>query len=120
MLLQGTSTLAFRLIPSLDDAFPALLSTTRMIPLHSTLHILTGIVALIVLFRGDERSCFWFAAGFGAFYTSLAFFGMITHHPTILGLQPFDHPFHLVLGMLGVLAAGLNIYLSQSRKKVLL
>lgn len=117
LLLQGTSTLAFRLFPSLNEAFPALLSITQMIPPHSILHILTGIVALVILFRGDERGLFWFAAGFGFFYTGLAFFGMITHHPTILGLQPFDHPFHLVLGMLGLLAAGLSILRSQSRRK---
>lgn len=117
LLLQGTSTLAFRLIPALDEAFPALLSVTRMIPPHSILHTLTGIVALVVLSRGQERGSFWFAAGFGIFYTGLAFFGMITHIPTVLGLQPFDHPFHLVLGMLGLLAAGLDIYRSQSRKK---
>ena len=120
LLLQGTSTLAFRLIPSLDEAFPALLYITRMIPPHSILHILTGIVALVVLFRGGERGAFWFTTGFGIFYTGLAFFGMITHHPTILGLQPFDHPFHLVLGMLGLLAAGLTFYRSRSRKRVLL
>jgi hypothetical protein len=117
LLLQGTSTLAFRLVPALDEAFPALLSVTRMIPPHSILHILTGIAALAVLSRGEERSSFWFAAGFGIFYTGLAFFGMITHVPTVLGLQPFDHPFHLVLGMLGLLAAGLHAYRSQSRKK---
>jgi hypothetical protein len=45
---------------------------------------------------------------------------MITHVPTVLGLQPFDHPFHLVLGMLGLLAAGLEVYRSQNRKKALL
>jgi hypothetical protein len=117
LLLQGTSTLTFRLFPSLDEVFPALLSVTQMIPPHSILHILTGIAALVVLFREDERGPFWFAVGFGIFYTGLAFFGMITHHPTILGLQPFDHPFHLVLGMLGLLAAGLSVYRSQTRKK---
>lgn len=117
LLLQGTSTLAFRLFPPLDEAFPALLSVTQMIPIHSTLHILTGIIALIVLVRGQERGLIWFATGFGLFYTGLAFFGMITHHPTTLGLQPFDHPFHLVLGMWGVLAAGLSLYRSQTRKK---
>jgi hypothetical protein len=117
LLLQGTSTLAFRLIPSLDEAFPALLSVTRMIPPHSILHILTGIVALVVLFHGEERGAFWFAAGFGIFYTGLAFFGMLTHVPTVLGLQPFDHPFHLVLGVLGLVSVGLDLYLSQSRKK---
>ena len=41
LLLQGTSTLAFRLFPPLDQAFPALLATTQMIPIHSTLHIIT-------------------------------------------------------------------------------
>ena len=110
LLLQGTSTLAFRLFPALDQAFPTLLSITRMIPAHSILHILTGILALVVLFCGGERGPFWFAAGFGAFYIGLAFFGMITKHPTVLGLQPFDHPFHLLLGGLGLLAVGLNLY----------
>ena len=117
LLLQGTSTLAFRLFPALDQAFPALLSITHMIPVHSTLHILTGILALIALFRGSQSGTFWFAAGFGIFYTGLAVFGMITHHPTILGLQPFDHPFHLFLGLWGVFVAGLYLYRSQSRKR---
>ena len=117
LLLQGTSTLAFRLFPSLDKAFPALLSITRMIPPHSILHILTGILALAVLIPGEERGSFWFATGFGLFYTGLAFFGMLTHHPTILGLQPFDHPFHLVLGLLGLLAAALKLYRAQHGKR---
>jgi hypothetical protein len=116
LLLQGISTLAFRLFPALDEAFPALLSITQMVPVHSTLHILTGIVALAILFRGGERGAFWFAAGFGVFYTGLALFGMITHHPTILQLQPFDHPFHLFLGAWGLLVAALYFHRLQSRK----
>ncbi|HET6822555.1 MAG TPA: DUF4383 domain-containing protein [Anaerolineales bacterium] len=116
LLLQGISTLTFRLFPALDNAFPALLSITQMVPIHSTLHILTGLAALLVLVRGGERGAFWFAAGFGAFYTALAMFGMITHHPTILRLQAFDHPFHLLLGAWGLLVAGLYLYRSQSRK----
>jgi hypothetical protein len=110
LLLQGTSTLAFRLFPALDQAFPTLLSITRMIPAHSILHILTGILALVMLFRGGERGQFWFAAGFGSFYIGLALVGMITSHPTVLGLQPFDHSFHLLLGGLGLLAVGLSLY----------
>lgn len=116
LLLQGTSTLAFRLYPPLDQAFPALLDLTRMIPPHSVLHILTGILALVVLFRGGERGAYWFAAGFGLFYTVLAFFGMITMQPTVLGLQPFDHPFHFLLGGLGLVAAGIY-YRSDMRRK---
>ena len=117
LLLQGTSTLLFRLFPALDQTIPALLSITQMIPVHSTLHILTSILALMALFQGNQSATFWFAAGFGIFYTSLAVFGMVTHHPTILGLQPFDHPFHLFLGLWGLLVPGLYIYRSQSRKR---
>lgn len=116
LLLQGTSTLAFRLFPALDEAFPALLSITQMVPVHSTLHILTGLIALVALLRGGERGPYWFAAGFGAFYTFLALFGMITHHPTLLRLQPFDHPFHLLLGAWGLVVAGLTLYRSRSRE----
>jgi hypothetical protein len=117
LLLQGTSTLAFRRFPALDQAFPALLATTHMIPPHSILHILTGILALGVLFRGAERGPFWFAAGFGGFYIGLALVGMIIGHPTALGLQPFDHPFHFLLGGLGLVAVGLQLYRAHPRKK---
>jgi hypothetical protein len=120
LLLQGTSTLAFRLFPALDQAFPALLAITQMVPPHSILHILTGIVALFVLLRGGPRGTFWFALLFGAFYFGLAIFGMVTGHATMLELQPFDHPFHLALGGLGFLAIGVDLYQSQRRKRATL
>ena len=117
LLLQGTSTLAFRLIPALDEAFPALLAITQMIPPHSILHILTGLIAVMVLLRGGSRGTFWFALLFGAFYFGLAVFGMVTGHATMLGLQPFDHPFHLALGALGFLAVGVALYQTQKRRQ---
>lgn len=110
LLLQGTSTLAFRLYPSLDEAFPQLLGVTQMIPPHSVLHILTALTALVLLFWGAENGTFWFAVGFGLFYTGLALFGYITHRPTVFGLQPFDHPFHLFLGLCGLIISGLSLY----------
>ena len=116
LLLQGTSTLAFRLFPPLDHAFPTLLAVTHMIPPHSIMHILTGIGALAVLFRGGERGPWWFATGFGLFYVGLALFGMITSHPTILGLQSFDHPIHLALGVLGLLVACIQLIRVRRRK----
>ncbi len=119
LLLQGTSTLAFRLYPPLDRAFPALLGVTQMIPPHSIVHMLTGALALLALARGGERGPLWFAAGFGAFYTALALFGMFTHQATVLGLQPFDHPFHLVLGVLGLLLAGQRLYHLRSKEAFL-
>lgn len=117
LLLQGTSTLAFRMFPSLDRAFPQLLAVTQMIPPHSILHILTGLLALVVLIRGNERSAFWFAVGFGSFYMGLALFGMVTMQPTMLGLQPFDHPFHILLGVLGLIAAAIYYFSNRKMEK---
>ena len=110
LLLQGVSTLTARLYPPFDQAFPALLTITQMIPPHSTLHILTGILAVAVLVRGGERGALWFAAGFGLFYTALATYGMLTMQATLFGLQPFDHPFHYLLGIAGLLTAGIQTY----------
>ena len=108
LLLQGASTLAFRLVPALDQAFPALLHHTQMLPAHSLLHIATALIALAALRWGDRRGVFRFALWFGLFYTALAVAGMATGQAFGLGLQPFDHPFHALLGALGVAAAGFD------------
>jgi len=107
LLLQGANTLLFRLVPPFDRAFPALLAVTQMIPIHSLLHIGTGLLALAVI-RYGGRGPWWFALGFGAFYTLLGLAGQLSGNPFGLGLQPFDHPFHLVAGVPGLLAAALG------------
>jgi hypothetical protein len=107
LLLQGTSTLLFRLVPALDTAFPALLGTTHMIPIHSTLHIVTGLLALALVGWGGAGYAWWFALGFGTFYTLLGLAGLISGQQLGLGLQPFDHPFHLLAGLPGLVAAAL-------------
>ncbi len=103
LLLQGSSTLAFRLVPALDRAVPALLEQTRMVPAHSVLHIVTALLAFATLRWGNV---FGFALGFGLFYVALAVSGWFSGSELCLGLQPFDHPFHLLLGGLGLLAVG--------------
>jgi hypothetical protein len=108
LLLQGTSTLLFLLYPPLDHAFPFLLQATRMIPIHSTLHIVTGILALAVVRWGGKQTAWWFALLFGIFYTTLGLLGLLTGQTFGLGLQPFDHPFHLVAGMPGLVAAAIG------------
>lgn len=108
LLLQGISTLAFRLIPALDQAFPALLAATHMIPIHSTLHIITGLLAVTILYRNTGREAFWFSLGFGLFYLALGLSGILSGHPMGLGLQPFDHPIHLALGIVGIFTAFLE------------
>jgi len=108
LLLQGTSTLLFLLFPALDKAFPQLLLATRMIPIHSTLHIVTGLLAIAVVRWGGREAAWWFALLFGIFYTVLGFAGLITGVTFGLGLQPFDHPFHLLAGIPGLVAAALG------------
>lgn len=113
LLLQGASTLAARLVPAVDRALPLLLATTRMVPRHSLLHIATALIAIASLALGRHTS-WWFAALFGGFYAGLGALGAIGGRGAAdeycglaasLGLQPFDHPFHLLLGLLGILAA---------------
>lgn len=107
LLAQGTSTLAARELPPVDRAVPWLLAATRMQPLHSVLHIATGLLAFAALALGARASAI-FAAGFGAFYAGLGVAGALTGHELGLHLQPFDHPFHLLLGALGVVALSLD------------
>jgi hypothetical protein len=118
LLLQGTSTLVFRLYPPLDRAFPALLAVTQMVPTHSILHIATGLLALVFLFWGGQRGAFSFAAGFGIFYFGLALAGFLTGQSLGLGLQSFDHPFHILIGGLGLLAVAVHVYQTRNNKKV--
>jgi hypothetical protein len=117
LLIQGISTLAFRLYPPLDHAFPALLAATHMIPIHSTLHIVTGVVAVLILYRGGDRGAFWFALGFGIFYLGLGLAGMLSGQQLGLGLHPLDHPIHLALGIAGIIAAGASAYRSGITRK---
>ncbi len=112
LLLQGTSTLLFRLVPALDKAFPMLLGVTHMIPIHSLLHITTGLLALAIIRWGRPRATWWYALGFGTFYTLLGLTGLMFGDVLNLGLQPFDHPFHLVAGVPGLLTAALAYFAS--------
>ena len=77
------------------------------------LHIVTGIVVVVILYRDGKNGPYRYALGFGSFYILLGLAGLLTGHPLGLGLQPFDHPIHLVLGAAGLFAAYLS---SPSRK----
>jgi hypothetical protein len=75
-----------------------------MVPLHSSLHIATALLAFAVIALG-ARATWWFAVLFGSFYAGLGVLGLATGHSMGLGLKAFDHPFHIVLGLLGIAAA---------------
>ena len=101
----------------LDRAVPARRSLGQGLPpsaghdgdglQHSVLHVLTGLLALGDPPVGRRAGLWWFAVGFGLFYTALGLTGLVGHGYG-LELQPFDHPFHLVAGIPGLVAAGLT------------
>lgn len=105
LLAQGGSTLAALMVPAIDRAVPALLQQTQMVAPHSLLHIATGALGLATLAFGGTAWPRRFAIGFGLFYVALAIAGERSGEPLCLGLKPFDHPFHAVLGGFGLLAA---------------
>jgi hypothetical protein len=115
LLCQGVVTGLFLLVDPLDEAFPVVLDTTRMVPQHSALHVVTGLLALALLRWGNARALWWFALGFGGLYTALGLGGLWTGDHLGLELQPFDHPFHLVAGIPGLLAAGAGLLDRRSR-----
>jgi hypothetical protein len=108
LFVQGGSTLTAFLVPTVDRAMPGLLEQTQMIPIHSMLHILSGLIGFAALRSGSPgtRS---FALGFGFFYVGLGVAGAAGPHEFGLGLKPFDHSFHLVLGGFGLLAVAVEL-----------
>ena len=117
-VFQATLSFAFYFFPTFDQAIPFLQAIPHMIPIHSTLHLVTSILAIVIFYRGGERGAFWFAFGFGLFYTALGLAGWLSGQQLGLGLMPFDHPFHLFLGTLALLAAAPTIYHSITVRKV--
>ena len=108
LLLQGALTLLARLVPAVDRAAPAILRLTRMLPPHSWLHIVTGLMALWVLVQGPADGPRRFLLGFAVFYAALGIVGPVGGGRLGLGLQPFDHAIHLVIGGAALTAAWLG------------
>ncbi|MBI5717454.1 MAG: hypothetical protein HZC37_07185 [Burkholderiales bacterium] len=111
LLAQGAATLAALLVPAIDRAMPALLQETQMVASHSLLHIGTGMLGLAALAWRGRGGTDWprrFAIGFGLFYVVLAVAGERSGAPLCLGLKPFDHSVHAVLGGIGLLAAAID------------
>lgn len=117
-VFQAMLSYAFQFFPSLDQAIPFLQAIPHMILVHSTLHMVTSLLAIVIFFRGGERGAFWFVFGFGLFYTALGLAGWLTGLQFGLGLQLFDHPFHLFLGTLALLACAPTIIRSLASRKV--
>lgn len=117
-LFQALLSYGFHYIPTLDQSLPFLQAVPHMIPVHSTLHFVTSLLAIAIFVRGSDHGAFWFAFGFGLFYISLGLAGWLTRQQFGLGLQPFDHTFHLFLGALALFAASPTLFRSAANRKV--
>ncbi len=113
LFLQGASTLAALLIPAIDRAVPMLLHETQMIPTHSALHTASGLIGFAAL-RYDGNGPQLFALWFGLFYVTLAIVGVLSGWPLGIGLKPFDHSFHAVLGGFGLLAVAVESWRARA------
>lgn len=117
-VFQAMLSYGFHFFPALDQAIPFLQAIPHMIVIHSTLHLVSSLIAIAVFFRGGDRGAFWFAFGFGLFYTILGVVGWLTGLQFGLGLKPFDHPFHVFIGALALLAAAPTLIRSIANRKV--
>jgi hypothetical protein len=79
-----------------------------MVPPHSLLHIVTGLLALGTLLWGSAAGSWRFLLGFGIGYSALGLAGALTGERFGLELQPFDHPIHLAIGGLALVGAWLG------------
>lgn len=80
--------------------------TTRLLsdPLHSTVHVVWGVVllAVFVLRRpGLDRVT---VLAFGLFYVGFLALGLAVHHPLGMDIDGKENAFHAVIGPLALLA----------------
>lgn len=102
LLVQGSSSLALRLLPGLEAATPGPLATLMNgNPPHALLHIAWGLVGLLALTiaRGD-RARLGLGLVFGTFYTLLGLLGIAVIDPAGLRLGWQENLFHLIVGPL--------------------
>ncbi|CAN5271211.1 hypothetical protein BH10PSE9_BH10PSE9_23050 [soil metagenome] len=117
LFVQGVATLTALLVPAFDAMLPFILDQTQMVPIHSLLHIASGLVGFALLTAGGDRGTRAFAVGFGLFYVALGLSGAFAGQPHFLVLKPFDHPFHMVVGVTGVIAFAVEIVLKRTASR---
>ena len=100
LFIQGIGSLIFRLVPALPPHMPLLVRGTFGIDFwHGLIHIVWGVAGLmLVIINKARRTLARFAMVFGVFYTGLAIWGVLVHHPLGLELDLPENVFHWVAG----------------------
>ena len=109
--IQGIGSLAFRLVPALPANSPLLVRGTFGIDFwHALIHIAWGVAGLIIAGSSkSDRTWIDFAVIFGVFYTGLAVWGIVVHHPLGLELDLPENVFYWVAGPASLLMGLWNL-----------
>ena len=102
LFLQGSGSLALRLIPGLPSVTPALVVGLMLahIP-HAILHIAWGLAGMLfLLIFHSRRALIGLGLVFGTFYSLLGIIGVLVNNAFGLQLVLSENAFHLIVGPL--------------------
>ena len=99
LLVQGAAGLIVRASGHDPHAATRLLSD----PMHSTVHLVWGVVMLLAAARRDPRVESGVLLAFGLFYVGFLVLGLLVHHPLGMQIDGKENAFHAVIGPLALL-----------------
>lgn len=102
LLVQGAAGLIVRASGHDPHAATRLLSD----PMHSTVHVVWGVVMLLAVARRDPRVERGVLLAFGLFYVGFLALGLLVHHPLGMQIDGKENAFHAVIGPLALLIWG--------------
>jgi len=115
LLLQGATGLLLRATGRDPHATTRLLSD----PLHSTIHVVWGVVMLVVLVGGNQRAQRTTLLAFGLFYLAFLVIGLVVHHPLGMQIDGKENAFHAVIAPLALAVWALDRRLRGGRATAL-
>ena len=112
LFLQGSGSLALRLIPGLPSVTPALVVGLMLahIP-HAILHIAWGLAGMLfLLIFHSRRALIGLGLVFGTFYSLLGIIGVLVNNAFGLQLVLSENAFHLIVGPLTLILTFLALF----------
>src|SRR6266700_2843939 len=112
LFLQGSGSLALRLIPGLPSVTPALVVGLMLahIP-HAILHIAWGLAGMrCLLIFHSRRALIGLGLVFGTFYSLLGIIGVVVSNAFGLQLVLSENAFHLIVGPLTLIVTFVALF----------
>ena len=115
LLIEGGAMLALGWLPT--DLLGTAMSLPEPDPLHNGIHVLWGGGILCLLALGvDGIGTSLIALCFGVFYVTLAFLGVLVHHPFGLLLGTGENIFHFIVGPLALVLGAASLLGRPARR----